>query len=324
MKITENCIVNNMPEDVYHNDPTPALEGFKDSCALSSSVARAIVEETEVEARQKIDRLNPQKERDSKSSAMELGNLAHDHILLGGESLYEIAPFDAWRSNDAKAAKADIESRGKIALNTNTAKIIDDVKAMETALKKHIAEHKDWPDLFSGGGQAEQSGFAFDGTIWNRARFDWIPSAYENVIVDYKTTGKSFEQWEKNELWGGYFYQEHHYRRVWDMISDAGAEPSQFLFVVQQTFEPYLVDIFMIDDGWRDAVTGRYERAYQKFVNCTKTGIWRGRSPYTKHSYPPAWVEQRWEHDVLQDDIEKKLLEDEQGGDKPDEIMAVA
>jgi hypothetical protein len=64
MQITKNCIINGMPEDVYHNDPTPlSAEGFAEYTSLSSSVGKTIVEKTEIEARMEINRFNPDRKR---------------------------------------------------------------------------------------------------------------------------------------------------------------------------------------------------------------------------------------------------------------------
>ena len=301
MKITENCIINKIPEDIYHSDPCPEP-------SLSSSMANALVEKTELEAMIDSKRLNPNYKESESSAAMDLGTIAHDFVLLGGQNLFEVAPFDAWRSNDAKAAKAAIEARGKIALNQNTRGIIDDVAMMKNRLLEQVSEHREYPELFQGG-DAEQSGFAFDGKIWNRARFDWLPTKYPDLIVDYKTTGIDFNRWEKNELWGGKYMQSIHYRHVYKTIIGRDAK---FVWLVQQVKEPYLIKLFTIDASYIEEVSKRYELARLKFMNCLKTGQWRGEVPYTIHSYPPKWVMDNWEADDLQRaEIEKEEKQQE-------------
>src|ERR1035437_4162044 len=132
MLITKNCIINGMPEEVYHGDPTPILDGFKDCTSLSSSTLCDLVEMTEIEARMGINRLNPPRQKDS-TAASDLVTIAHDFVLLGGETKFEVAPVDAWRTNDAKQMKADILSRGKIPLNLSTQSILEDVRNMKDA-----------------------------------------------------------------------------------------------------------------------------------------------------------------------------------------------
>lgn len=308
MKVTANCIINGMPEEIYHNDPTPALEGFKDCTSLSSSTISDLVEMTEIEARMGIKRLNPPKDKKESTDASDLGNIAHDFILCGGESKFEVAPFDAWRSNDAKAVKADIINRGKIPLNLSTQGILEDVRKMKERLHEQIAEHKDYPGILQKG-VAEQSGFAFDGDIWNRARFDWLDHSpqYENLIVDYKTTGIDFANWEKNELWKTKFYQEHHYKRVLNLIRNPDSAPARFIYLVQQVSEPYLIRIFEIDKSYEDEVAERYMRGRERFINCIKTGVWRGGLKNTVHSCPPPWILTKWETDKVMADEQERL-----------------
>lgn len=312
MLITQNCIINGMPEEVYHNDPTPLLEGFKDCTSLSSSTLCDLVEMTEIEARMGINRLNPNRKKKESTDASDLGNIAHDFVLLGGETKFEVAPYDAWRSNDAKAAKADIISRGKIPLNTSTQGILEDVRKMKDRLHEQIAEHKDYHGILQKG-RAEQSGFAFDGEIWNRARFDWLDDQpqYENLIVDYKTTGIDFGNWEKNELWKTKFYQEHHYKRVLNMIRNPESAPARFIYLVQQVTEPFLIRIYEIDKSYEEEIAERYMRGRARFLNCIKTGQWRGETKYTVHSCPPSWTMTKWEIDkaVAKEEAEREAKE---------------
>lgn len=305
MQITENCLINGMPEKDYHRDPTPELEGFAQSASLSSGMAKDLAEQTEQEAMLSNRRLNPKWKDGKSSSAVEVGTVAHDYVLRGGDGakIYEIANVDEWRTNDAKAQKAHIEGRGLIALNNTTApRLLDGVKAMHKALHEQLAAHREFPGLMMKG-KGEQSAFVKDGPIWLRARIDWLDENYQDLIVDYKTTGLSFDSWEKNQLWGSdgaMYMQEAHYRHVGKILFGA---PKTFVFVVQQTFEPYYVKVIKIDESFRDSVTERYEMATRRFINCLKTGIWRGVPPYMSHSYPPTWIMQKWELDAMNRDI---------------------
>lgn len=319
MLITKNCIINGMPEEVYHNDPTPLLEGFKDCTSLSSSTISDLVEMTEIEARMGINRLNPPKKRES-TDASDLGNIAHDFVLLGGADKFEVAPVDAWRSNDAKAMKADIISRGKIPLNLSTQGILEDVRKMKERLHEQVAEHKDYPGIMQKG-RAEQSGFAFDGEIWNRGRFDWLEDLpqYENLVVDYKTTGIEFDNWEKNELWKTKFYQEHHYKRLLNMIRNPDSAPARFIYLVQQVSEPYLIRIFEIDKSYEDEIAERYMRGRARFIKCIKTGVWEGGLKYAAHSCPPPWIVTKWENEKMMAEAIQQRQKDEEAAQKPAE-----
>ncbi len=292
MKVTQNCIINGMPEDVYHGDPCPEP-------SLSSTMANTIIEKTEIEAKLQSKRLNPTVEEKT-SDAMDLGTLAHDYILSGGLAKFEVAPFDAWRSKDAKAAKAAIESRGLIALNENTASIVDDVKNMRDRLFDQLSEHKNYSNILRKF-KPEQSAFSYDEKmkLWSRARFDALEESAP-IIVDYKTTALPFDRWEKGELWGGGKYMQNpHYRHVLDTINGQNAPKSEFIWVVQCTVEPFLVKIFVIDESYMEQVEQRYMSARLRFQNCLRTGLWRGELPYTIHTFPPPWIVNKWDNDDL-------------------------
>jgi len=295
MNITTNCIINAMPEDDYHADPCPTP-------SFSSSVANTLLIATEEEAFIDSKRLNPN-HKPRKSDPMDFGKLAHGRVLFGDRGGFEVAPFGAWQSNDAKAAKKDIQSRGLVAFNegdTDQAKILD-LKNMEDALHNQLNAHRDYPGLMMKG-KPEQSGFALDEDgLWNRARFDWLDENYPDIIADYKTTGHDFGRWEKNELWSeGKFIQNPHYRHVYDLIT---GKKSKFVWVVQKTKSPYHIKVFEIDESFMQEVEARYDMARQKFIHCLKTERWRGQPPYTVHSCPPSWTVQGWEAEQLHRDV---------------------
>lgn len=308
MSILENCLLNDYPEDMYHADPCPEP-------SLSSTMANTIIEKTEVEAMMGSQRLNP-KYVSKTSDVMSLGNIAHAMLLSNDESVYEIAPVDAWRTNEAKEMKADIERRNKIALNTKTSSIIVDVRAMIESLHKQLSVHKEYPDLFKKG-RGEVSGFCKDEilNIWLRARFDWLPEDYEDLIVDYKTTGLDFDQWEKNELWKGKYIQNPHYRKVYDTIT---GKKSKFIWVVQQTKAPFLIKIYEIDDGYNETVDMRYNHSSKVFQKCIKSGEWGGTLPYAIHSFPPPWVMDKWTSDEM-NMVNVSAIEDENKSQDPTE-----
>ncbi len=303
MQITQNSLINGMPEAVYHSDPTPILEGFTQSASFSSSMATCLLSGSEEEAMLSSKRLNP-KYVEKTSDAMDLGTIAHELILQGSlQNIVVCSEFDAWRSNEAKARKAEIEAQGKIALNSNTRSIIDEVQEMKVQLHNRLNGHRDYPGLMMKG-RGEVSAFAYDGEIWNRARFDWLDENYPDIIVDYKTTAHKFEKWIA-EFWrDDKHLQSPHYRKVFDIITGRKAK---FIFVVQRTVAPYDVMVFCPDDTYGDEYHGQYEMARRRFVNCLKTGVWRGQPPYTVHSCPPPYILSKWEIRALDaKDLEEK------------------
>lgn len=274
----------------YHADPCPTP-------SFSSGMAQAIIEKTEIEAMLSSQRLNPNY-RDKKSDVMDLGVIAEDFILKGEENTFEIAPFDDWRTNAAKEARAQIEAKGLVALNNTTGeRLLGDVREMKRRLFEQLGEHNDYPELLQKG-KAQQSGFMVENGVWNRAKFDWIDESYTDLIADYKTTGLGFDQWEKNELWGGKYMQSVHYRRVYGTITNT--QP-RFVFLVQQTFAPFLIKIIELAPEYAEQINMRYFHALNKFSACLTSGKWHGIPPYTFTSYPPPWVVQKWDNEELSD-----------------------
>lgn len=303
MQITQNSLINGMPEDVYHSDPTPILEGFAQSASFSSSMAAELLSASEEEAALTSKRLNP-KYVEKTSDCMDLGSMAHELVLLGSlKNIVVCSEFDSWRTNDAKARKAEIEAQGKIALNSNTRSILDDVQEMKVQLHNRLNGHRDYPGLMMKG-RGEVSAFAYDGEIWNRARFDWLDDNYPDIIVDYKTTALTFKKWI-TEFWReGKYIQSPHYRKVFDIIT---GRKSKFIFVVQRTVTPFDVMVFCPDDSYCDQYHGRYELARKKFINGLRTGVWRGQPPYTVHGCPPPYILTDWEIQELDTkDLEEK------------------
>lgn len=288
MKITQNCFIEKMPESVYHADPCPEP-------SLSSSMCADILSMTEREAWENSRRLNDEYEDGESSAAASLGKIAHDMVLCGGQEnkIFEVAPFDNWRTNDSKTVKADIESRGLIALNRSSEKVIDNVREMMSALYEQLDAHTEYGGILRNG-KGELSGFANDGKLWNRIRIDWLEDTIPDLIVDYKTTALTFQQWERQELWGPHakYLQWAHYRKVYKDITGRDAT---FVFVVQKTTKPYMVKVITIDKSFEEEVMQSYELARLRFANALKSGQWRGEPPYTAHSCPPPWVVQGWE-----------------------------
>lgn len=310
MTVTTNCIIDGMDNDVYHSDPTPLKsDAFKEYTSLSSGVALAIIEKTEKEARREIRRFNPDKKQKANSDAVNLGSILHDKVLLGdkGNPPFEVVPFGDFKTKAAQNARDDLIDRGVIPLaqNKKTEALLSNIDIMEQRLHEQLARHKDFPGVMQKG-VGEQSGFYFDETlgIWNRARFDWLDDVYPGIVWDYKTTALPVDKWINQQLWSEKYIQCPHYM---DVFSGVTGEKCKFAFVVQQTVDPFFVQIVVIDESFMGEVRKRYDIAKNRFVNCLRTGIWRGVSPYTIHACPPPWVLNRWEMDELNEDTVSKI-----------------
>lgn len=312
MEITQNCIINGMPDNLYHKDPCPQP-------SLSSSMASALLTMTEEEAMLESQRLNPNWKDKKSSAAMDFGTLGHEYILMGESKTFEVVPYADFRTNDAKAVRDNILSRGLIPLSKDMEeKWVGKLKEMKKALRAQLDRHEDYPGLLLNG-KAEQSVFVKDGNIWLRSRPDWLDDKYPNVIFDYKITGLSFDKWEKNTLWAieeGRCIQNPHYCRTMEILT---GEPWKFVWVVQQDEAPHHIRLIEMDVTYLEEVQQRYAMARQRFENCLKTGVWRGQVPKTFHSYPPKWVLDQWEIDRIVH--EQEMKQQAQDATIPDNLL---
>lgn len=290
MLVDKNSMIAEMPEEMYHSDPTPILDGFAQSASLSSSMASDILTTTEERAMLGNRRLNPLA-KNKKSDSMDDGTIYHDFVLRGRIG-FEIAPFKDFKSNAAKEYKETAEARGVIVLSQSKGNdILNTSKAMKLRLLEEMSNAPDFTGLFQSG-TPEVSAFSFDGEIWNRARFDWLDNKFPDVIFDYKTTGLEFQNWERG-LWNDErFVQATHYKKVYREVTGRDA---RFVYVIQQDFEPYDFIIMEIGRDYEDEIVGRYDLARRRFVNCLRTGKWRGEYKGVRHAYPPTYVMQKWE-----------------------------
>ena len=313
MKIEQNCIINGMPAKVYHADPCPTP-------SLSSSMASALLNETEEEAMLASRRINPNYEEEEGSDSMDFGTLGHDFILKGARGTYEVVPYDDFRTADAKAMRDHIQARGLIALNRTTeARCVDKLNAMKLALRRQLDDHRDWSGLMVSG-KAEQAIFAKDGDIWLRAMADWLDDKYPDVVVDYKTTAQTFDKWER-DLWAeDKIMQNPHYLNTISLAS--GRQYKKFIWVVQRTVAPYQIVVVEYAPEVMEDVLMRYSMAKLRFSRCLKTGIWRGQPPYTRVSYPPKWIMDKWDMQALTFKEEMKAPAEPDKGETGSLLMA--
>lgn len=308
MNITENVMLANLPEKIYHSDPTPILEGFKQSASFSSSMASDLLTTTEERAVKSNRRLNAG-HTDKKTDSMDSGKINHAYVLQD-KVTFEIAPFPDFKTKAAQEYRDVILARGGIVLSQEKgAECMSKIKAMRSRLVSEMANHDEFPALFQNI-TPEVSMFSFDGEIWNRARADMLDTNFPDVIFDYKTTGLEFDSWERG-LWNDErFVQEIHYKKVYKEITGRDA---RFVYIVQQDFEPYDFIVVELERSCCEETLARYNYARRKFINCLKTGIWNGAYKGVRHSYPPTYLMQKWEFQKAEDEsLAKKPVKKEQ------------
>lgn len=262
MNIDKPGLYADLDEAEYHADPVAER-------SLSQSGAKLILD---CPARYQQAMLTPRTSR-----AFDEGHSAHAHLLGKGSTIVTIpdemlsGANRAIASADAKKWVADARAAGQVPVKSDiTAK----AGAMVDAVRRHAVA-----GLLFREGAAEQSIFWRDAEthIMLRARLDWLTTLPSGrpVIVDYKTTDRSCatSRFSYSARDFGYYIQDPWYREA---LASTGIEDPAFLFVVQETSAPYLVNVVELCDDDRD-VGARHGRAARRiFAECMTTGHWPG------------------------------------------------
>ena len=271
-----------MPAETYHADPAPAADGG----SLSRSGATKLIPPSTPAAFDHWRRHGD----DERSDAMDLGAAAHANVLTDGAGVV-VVDAENWRTNAAKAARAEARARGEVAILTKDRAAVE---AMATALREHRTAGV---LLAPGRGTPEASAFWRHPRTgrWCRARYDVLPRTglgRRYVIPDYKTArDASDDAFGRAAFDHGYYMQAPWYC---DGARALGIDPDPaFLFVVQETRPPYLVNVIELD---ADAIQlGRRHNAIAaaRFDRCTTDGRWPGYGDDVTLASLPPWALKR-------------------------------
>jgi exodeoxyribonuclease VIII len=102
-------------------------------------------------------------------------------------------------------------------------------------------------------------------------------------LVDIKTTTDVRERaFNRTVLNFGYHIQAAHYMAM------TGA--TEFVFIAVETFPPYAVQVYWLDDNWLAEGMRLRNRAIQIFEDCCKVDAWSSYSTEPKKLSMPAWA----------------------------------
>jgi hypothetical protein len=250
-----------LPEDEYHADrESLSVSGAKDLLR-----APALYQW----------RLDHEEQRDY----FDFGSAAHAHLLQTGRDV-ERVEADDWRSAAARAERDRIRDEGKIPVLAKEWQQIQD-------MGEAISHHRMASALLSDG-RPEVSAYAVDPEtgILRRGRFDYLTP---EVVVDYKTTA-SAEPSAFAASCARYGYDQ---QAAWylDLCSLLGEDRDGFAFVAQEKTEPYLVEVYSLDEAAEERGRRRNRRALDRFQHCLETDHWPG---YTDAAFTelslPRWA----------------------------------
>lgn len=267
-------VVLNLPDADYHSHPALSCSGAKLLTAPS----------TPAHFRHVQDHKRPEK------AAFDLGHAAHKEVLGKGADLVIVDAAD-WRTKAAQQARDEAYEAGKTPM---LAKQYTEVKAMAAAVKAHPGARS---LLQPAGGEAEASLFYTDKRtgIELRARFDILRPVVNGglIIADYKTADSA------NPDTFGKVASNFHYHMQDAWYTDAAyaldlAETVKFVFVVQETKDPYLISLVELDS--RAKLIGRYlnRQAIDTYIECTRHGNWPGYPHEVILTQLPAYIENNY------------------------------
>ncbi len=236
--------------------------------------------------------MNPKREPVKETEAQLFGRMAHSLCVEGRlPADIIISKYDEFRTNEAKAWKAEQEAAGRTVFK---AAAIEHAYGMADRLAK---EPMIRDGLFAG--PTEVSAIARDPAtgIWVKARPDCIPT--DTIWADYKTAASADPRdIERSIMDYGYHCQAALSAEVIARVT--GRVMESFVLVVQEKLPPYTVTIAAIDD---DSVTwgARLNRvALDRLAQCLKADDWPGYSEGPVTVGLPAYERKRLkDHDAI-------------------------
>lgn len=271
--LTGPSIVYDMTDAEYHADPS-----------LSSSGARRILE---APAKFHYDQTHPRYSDD-----FDFGHAAHK-LVLGVGAAMVIVDAENWRTKEAREIKERAHAEGNTPILRRD---YDIARAMAEAVKAHPIAGR-----LLAKGNPEVSVFWRRSGIPMRARYDWLTAIGERpCIVDYKTTtDASNEGFSKQAANHGYHQQNAWYVDGYKLAVDVDAQPA-FLFIAQEKYPPYIVNVIELDPYAVAIGRSRNERAIELYRQCMESGRWPGYSDEVEMIGLPRWAEIAHENELEQ------------------------
>ena len=268
MSITEPGLYS-VPETDYHRDTVLAAPLGR---SLSVSGAKVLLQ---CPAKFEHERRHPR----PASDAMDLGSVAHELILRGGDNRITVIDAYDWRKKSDQEQRKTIRAKKLIAVNRTE---LREAAKIATAVRSH-----ELASAILSEGIPEQSLYWVDEDtgVTRRGRIDWLRP---NAIVDVKTCADAspagFAKAAANLAY--------HQQAAWyvDGIRALTGEERPFIFVAVEKCEPYLVGVYTLDDEALSIGREKNRRALELFAECESSGVWPGYSTDIETLSLPRWA----------------------------------
>lgn len=266
----------------YHADPT-----FEPS--LSRGVIKDLLFKSPAHAWHNHPKLNPNFKPDYGDGKFDAGTVAHD-LLLEGLNRFTIIDAEDWRTKAAKEARDIVRSEGKTPL---LRKQYDEALVMVKTAEEQIYECRELKITnLKTDGDTELTYIWYEDGVQFKVRSDWI-NKDRTLILDYKTTGQSANPFDlpRHIISLGYDIQSALYQRGVRAIEKT--EP-RFVFIFQETGEPYLCSFIELPDPLLDMGKQKIENGIFLWRECMKTGNWFGYPKKVMKVEAPRWAINDW------------------------------
>lgn len=270
--------------DAYHADPC-------ETPSLNATVATALVLETPAHARQKHPRLGGYVPKHTE--AMDEGTALHQMLL--GDDRCDILDFDAFRSNEAKAARDKSRAVGRVPMLRHK---WNEIAELGESLKQQVAAFPIDPPLFVDG-MAEQTITWDDNDVSFRARLDWLRSDF-SCIDDLKKSRSAQPHRFHRALYAlGYDIKAAFYIRA--ARAAFGVEPV-FRWVAIEPDPPYAMSVHWLSANALRSANERLDQAIDLWKQCLATDHWPAYPMIPHQVEPPPWLAVReWDDAALTD-----------------------
>ena len=253
---------------------------------LNSGVANRLLSHSPLHAWARHPKLNPAYEPEE-SDAFDLGAAVHAVLLEGREDILAVCPFDNWRTVKAQEFRDEARRNGQIPLLPAQA---ETVRKMASRAATAIAM---CPDLDGVAPWEPETTIIWQhGDTWLRCRPD-AHSAEHGVILSYKTTSASAEPdaFTKTLINYGYDLQA---AFELDALGTVLKRQCRYVWVVQETSEPYAVSFIGMSPEMAAYARERFEMAVETWAACLESDTWPGYSSRICYVELPAWKAAEW------------------------------
>jgi hypothetical protein len=300
-------IYPDMPLDHYYADPARADWGSLNASNIPTLRNRSPLHFA-VRSPVIAARLGLEMAEDAPNAEMRRGNAMH-RIALGKGKEYSVGDFKDFRTNEAKAWKAECAANGTCAI---LQKDIADIERQAERLREHLKEMFFGEEYLTEVAVLWTEHTAF-GDVACRALLDaYCPSLHHGV--DLKSTADASDQkvirrMEQNAC----DIQAAWYSRGITIAEGLTPNKVQFSTLFGETKIPYGSQPFQLSEGWRESAWEECQIALRIFAQCQEQGRWPGYQRNPKLLAPPPWlVSRRMERQLEGIDLDDEPFDEEE------------